>query len=42
MVTVCGYNERINKEGKAFYALTVQGGLEMVLSEESGQILCNC
>ena len=37
MVTISGYNERINKEGKPFYALTVQGGLEMVLSEETGR-----
>ena len=37
MVTISGYNERINKEGKLFYALTVQGGLEMVLSEETGR-----
>ena len=37
MVTITGFTERINKEGKPFYALTVQGGLEMVLSEESGR-----
>ena len=37
MVTISGYNERVNKEGKPFYSLTVQGGLEMVLSEESGR-----
>ena len=37
MVTISGCNERINKEGKSFYALTVQGGLEMVLSEETGR-----
>jgi hypothetical protein len=37
MVTISGYNELVNKEGKPFYSLTVQGGLEMVLSEESGR-----
>jgi hypothetical protein len=37
MVTICGFNECVSKEGKPFYALTVQGGLEMVLSEESGR-----
>jgi hypothetical protein len=37
MVTISGYAERENKEGKKFYSLTVQGGMEMVLSEESGR-----
>lgn len=37
MVTISGYAERDSKDGKKFYALTVQGGLEMVLSEESGR-----
>ena len=37
MVTISGYAERVNKEGKPFYSLTIQGGLEMVLSEESGR-----
>lgn len=36
MVTISGYAERENKDGKKFYALTVQGGMEMVLSETSG------
>jgi len=38
MVTITGYAEReSSKDGKKFYALTVQGGLEMVLSEETGR-----
>lgn len=37
MVTITGFSERISKDGKPFYVLTVQGGLEMVLSEESGR-----
>ncbi len=37
MVTISGYAERESKEGKKFYSLTVQGGMEMVLSEESGR-----
>ena len=37
MVTITSYNERENKEGRKFYALTVAGGMEMVLSEESGR-----
>ena len=32
MVTISGYAERVNKEGKPFYTFTVQGGLKMVLS----------
>jgi hypothetical protein len=37
MVTISGYAERENADGKKFYALILQGGLEMVLSEESGR-----
>jgi hypothetical protein len=37
MVTITSYCERENKEGKKFYSLTLQGGMEMVLSEESGR-----
>ena len=37
MVTISGYAERESKDGKKFYALTIQGGLEIVLSEKSGQ-----
>ena len=36
MVTISGYAERESKDGKKFYALTVQGGMELVLSESSG------
>lgn len=36
MVTISGYAERESKDGKKFYALTIQGGMEMVLSETSG------
>ena len=42
MVTISGYAERESKEGKKFYALTLQGGMEMVLSEEVRQVLRNC
>jgi hypothetical protein len=37
MVTISGYAERESKEGKKFYSLTLQGDMEMVLSEESGR-----
>jgi hypothetical protein len=37
MVTVSGYAERQSQDGKKFYALILQGGMEMVLSEESGR-----
>ena len=37
MVTISGYNERESREGKKFYTLTLQGNLEMILSEESGR-----
>jgi len=37
MVTINGFNERESRDGKKFYSLTVQGGLEMVLSEETGR-----
>jgi hypothetical protein len=37
MVTITSYNERENKEGKKFYSLTLQGGMDLVLSEESGR-----
>lgn len=37
MVTISGYAERESRDGKKFYALTVQGGLETVLSEETGR-----
>lgn len=37
MVTVSGYAERQSQDGKKFYALILQSGLEMVLSEETGR-----
>jgi hypothetical protein len=37
MVTISGYAERESVDGKKFYALILQGGIEMVLSEESGR-----
>jgi len=37
MVTISGFAERQNAEGKKFYALILQGGLEMVMSEETGR-----
>ena len=37
MVTISGFAERQNAEGKKFYSLILQGGLEMVLSEETGR-----
>jgi hypothetical protein len=36
MVTISGYAERESKDGKKFYALTIQGGMDLVLSEQSG------
>jgi hypothetical protein len=37
MVTIASYCERENKEGNKFYSLILQGGMELVLSEESGR-----
>jgi hypothetical protein len=37
MVTISGFAERESANGKKFYALLLQGGMEMVLSEESGR-----
>ena len=37
MVTISGYVLRESGDGKQFYSLVIQGGLEMVLSEESGR-----
>jgi len=37
MVTIQNYVERESADGKKFYALILQGGIEMVLSEESGR-----
>jgi hypothetical protein len=37
MVTISGYAEREGRDGKKFYALIVQGGLDFALSEETGR-----
>ena len=37
MVTISSYAERQSADGRKFYALILQGGLEMVLSEETGR-----
>lgn len=37
MVLISGYAARESADGKKFYALILQGGLEMVLSEETGR-----
>lgn len=37
MVTVSGYAERQSSDGRKFYALILQGGMEMVISEETGR-----
>jgi len=37
MVTITDFAERQSKNGSKFYALILQGGLEMILSEESGR-----
>jgi hypothetical protein len=36
MVTITGFTERQGGNGK-FYALILQGGMDLVLSEESGR-----
>jgi len=36
MVTVTDYKERVNQKGEPFYALVLQGGLELVKSKETG------
>jgi hypothetical protein len=42
MVTISGYAERESADGKKFYALILQGGIEMVLSEETGRYYATC
>lgn len=36
MVTVVDFKERVSKNGEPFYALVLQGGLELVKSKETG------
>jgi len=35
MVTIVDYSQRKNSEGKDFYSLILQGGIEMVKSKET-------
>ena len=37
MVTVVNYIERKSSDGRSFYSLLLQGGVEPVLSEETGR-----
>jgi len=37
MVTIINYKERQKEDGTNFYALEIQGGVEMVKSKETGQ-----
>lgn len=37
MVTIVDYVQRESADGKKFYALIVQGGVEMVMSQETGR-----
>ncbi len=37
MVTIVDFVKRQNKEGKDFYALILQGGMELVKSQETGR-----
>ena len=36
MVTVVDFKERVNRNGEPFYALILQGGIELVKSQETG------
>jgi len=37
MVTIIGYKQRENELGENFYALVIQGGVEMVKSQETNR-----
>ena len=37
MLTVTNYQERVSKDGKPYLTLEIQGGLEMVQSQNSGR-----
>jgi hypothetical protein len=39
MVTVISYNQRQSEEGKEFYTLTIQGGIEVVQSQNGKNII---
>jgi len=36
MVRVINYNKRVSESGKEFYSLTVQGGIELIKSRDTG------
>jgi hypothetical protein len=40
-VTVTDYKKRVNKEGKDFITLEIQGGLEFLQSSKNGQFYAN-
>ena len=40
-VTVTDYKKRVNKEGKEFISLEIQGGLEFLQSAKNGQFYAN-
>lgn len=37
MITIVDYVQRTNADGEEFYALLIEGGVEMVQSNETGQ-----
>lgn len=37
MLRIVGYKERNSEDGKTFFVLEIQGGIEMVLSQQTGQ-----
>lgn len=37
MVTIIDYKERHREDGTSFYVLEIQGGIELVMSQQSGQ-----
>lgn len=37
MVRIIGYQQRENEDGTSFFVLELQGGIEMLLSKETGQ-----
>jgi len=37
MLTVTSYHKRVNKEGKEYLTLEIQGGLEMIQSQATGR-----
>jgi hypothetical protein len=37
MVTIIDYKERHREDGSSFYVLEIQGGIELVMSQQTGQ-----